>query len=346
MSLFAISPSKFETAQAAAGRISARSKGRASSGVDPADLADMTVYGAAKIAAGVVNLAQWTGEMVKVFGEAMRPHAEALYKAAKDHIAAGNKASPAGEDIDAARQAHIDSLNPKDFQTASTTAAEAPQARQEAPQETLQSSSPITVYAAMRRILQPRLHLTKERKGRIGWWLAGIAFALFIWPTPWQYDKSGRLSVRTERITGEVQSLGYEGWQTTNSGWAYKRLHHQTASAVIPAPPPPAPQMFLTREEINGIQQDSASLYSGGEMTANYYNGSDKTISAITLTIGIKSRNSNSADVIRDYRMEATSYGSCTPQANCVFTTSQAYPIDASTQTWYVVGIKNATIFH
>ena len=43
---------------AALGRVTARNKGRVSSGIDPADLADMTVYGAAIFAAGVVNLAE------------------------------------------------------------------------------------------------------------------------------------------------------------------------------------------------------------------------------------------------------------------------------------------------
>ena len=56
--------------------------------------------------------------MVHVFGEAVRPYKDALYKAAKDHIAAANTASAAGKDIDAARQKHLDCLDPKDFQTA------------------------------------------------------------------------------------------------------------------------------------------------------------------------------------------------------------------------------------
>ena len=43
---------------AALAHVTARNKGRVSSGVDPAGLADMTVYGAAIFAAGVVNLAE------------------------------------------------------------------------------------------------------------------------------------------------------------------------------------------------------------------------------------------------------------------------------------------------
>lgn len=54
--------------------------------------------------------------------------------------------------------------------------------------------------------------------------LVGIVvflFMWFVWPTPWRYDKlytgrSHRL-VRTHRLTGATQELGFEGWTWVKS---------------------------------------------------------------------------------------------------------------------------------
>ena len=36
---------------------------------------------------------------------------------------------------------------------------------------------------------------------------------LFVWPTPWRYDRVGNTPVRTNRVTGEVEYLNLQGWQ-------------------------------------------------------------------------------------------------------------------------------------
>lgn len=51
-------------------------------------------------------------------------------------------------------------------------------------------------------------------------WAAIIAFAFFIWPTPWKEYKSGSANVRVNRFTGNVQHLGSDGW---DEGGGYGR---------------------------------------------------------------------------------------------------------------------------
>lgn len=71
-----------EQASAARERIKARQKeGRAQSGLDPVDLADHAIIGAEYIAKGTIKLAEWSEQMVKEFGEAIKPHLKAIYDA-------------------------------------------------------------------------------------------------------------------------------------------------------------------------------------------------------------------------------------------------------------------------
>lgn len=50
-----------------------------SSGIDPTLLADYAIVGAAKIAMGIKNFAEWSASMIRQFGEEIRPHLNALY---------------------------------------------------------------------------------------------------------------------------------------------------------------------------------------------------------------------------------------------------------------------------
>lgn len=55
-----------------------------------------------------------------------------------------------------------------------------------------------------------------DRRHRLLAVLGLVAFfylALFVWPTPWRYDRVGRTPVRTNRITGDVEYLNLQGWQ-------------------------------------------------------------------------------------------------------------------------------------
>lgn len=60
--------------EAAIKRIKGRSKGRLTSGVDPHDIKDATIYLATRAAAGAVDAAHWAGHMIDMFGDTIRPH--------------------------------------------------------------------------------------------------------------------------------------------------------------------------------------------------------------------------------------------------------------------------------
>lgn len=65
-------------------RIRARAKeGRLTAGLDPTDLADHAIYGAAKIAKGAVDFGKWSAEMVKDLGDYVKPHLQDIWDAAK-----------------------------------------------------------------------------------------------------------------------------------------------------------------------------------------------------------------------------------------------------------------------
>lgn len=72
-----------EAERAARERIASR-KGRAMSGIPVDDIADYAVIGAAKITRGTVNYSVWAADMVKEFGNDIRPHLKTIYTQAKD----------------------------------------------------------------------------------------------------------------------------------------------------------------------------------------------------------------------------------------------------------------------
>lgn len=79
-----------EQANKARERIRARG-GRLMSGVDPIDLADHAIIGASYIAKGVKGFAEWSGSMVKDFGEAVKPYLKELYDRARELHSANAK---------------------------------------------------------------------------------------------------------------------------------------------------------------------------------------------------------------------------------------------------------------
>lgn len=75
-------------AEEAKQRLSKRGRGRLASGIDPADLADYAVIGAARVAKGAVQFGDWSAQMVKQFGEAIKPHLKDIWTSAHDYIGA------------------------------------------------------------------------------------------------------------------------------------------------------------------------------------------------------------------------------------------------------------------
>ncbi len=74
-----------EQAKAARERIKSRAaKGASRMGADPADAADAIIVGADYIAKGFDKFAEWSGEMLREFGEVIRPHLQAIFDHAKE----------------------------------------------------------------------------------------------------------------------------------------------------------------------------------------------------------------------------------------------------------------------
>lgn len=95
-----------EQADAARARIKKRlSEGRVASGLDPADLADHALVGADILARGVTDFAKWSAEIVKEFGERIRPHlAEVFARATQVRATAAETARAAALEASAERR--------------------------------------------------------------------------------------------------------------------------------------------------------------------------------------------------------------------------------------------------
>jgi hypothetical protein len=66
-------------------RTAGGTSGRLQSGIDPLDLVDMSIIGAMKIGKGAVKFADWSAEMVRDFGEDIRPHLKGMWDQANDY---------------------------------------------------------------------------------------------------------------------------------------------------------------------------------------------------------------------------------------------------------------------
>lgn len=78
-----ISAALDKAAKDAYARIRQRAReGRVMAGLDPVDLADHALFGAAKIAKGAIDFGKWSAEMVKDLGDYVKPHLKAIWDAA------------------------------------------------------------------------------------------------------------------------------------------------------------------------------------------------------------------------------------------------------------------------
>lgn len=83
-------------AESAKARLRARGF-KASAGMDPADLTDHAIIGAAEIARGTRKFGEWSVNMTKIFGDAIRPHLEEIFEASTQKLAeAIGKSRPKG----------------------------------------------------------------------------------------------------------------------------------------------------------------------------------------------------------------------------------------------------------
>jgi len=69
-------------ADSALARIKER-RGRLTAGIDPTELADLSIIGAAKLTRGVVELAKWSEAMIRDVGDWIKPHLDEIRKASE-----------------------------------------------------------------------------------------------------------------------------------------------------------------------------------------------------------------------------------------------------------------------
>ncbi|MFE4569941.1 hypothetical protein [Paenibacillus chitinolyticus] len=82
----------FLEAQEQAAKERLRAKGiQISSGIDPTIAVNYAIIGASKLAKGTIKFADWSAEMVKDFGEAIRPHLGELYEKAQEQLLSSSK---------------------------------------------------------------------------------------------------------------------------------------------------------------------------------------------------------------------------------------------------------------
>lgn len=80
-----ISSALEKAANDAYARIRARAReGKVFAGLDPLDLADHALFGAAKIAKGAVDFGKWSAEMAKDLGDYVKPHLKQIWDAAHE----------------------------------------------------------------------------------------------------------------------------------------------------------------------------------------------------------------------------------------------------------------------
>jgi hypothetical protein len=56
----------------------------------------------------------------------------------------------------------------------------------------------------------------KSKPKHLLWGLLGIAgllWAVYVWPTPWSHYKQGSMNLRVNRFTGKTQHLAPSGWR-------------------------------------------------------------------------------------------------------------------------------------
>ncbi len=97
------------------------------------------------------------------------------------------------------------------------------------------------------------------------------AFATWVWPTVWTYDKLSGRTVRTNRFTGSVQYLTLDGWQSSAKEPPTK-IAQQNVSEATPGDPS-ANQLEAIEGNLGFTGPGNSSF--GGEL----YNGSSKPIS-------------------------------------------------------------------
>lgn len=120
-----------------------------------------------------------------------------------------------------------------------------------------------------------------------------LLVAWFVWPTPYVYDqvtdKSTTTPIRTHRITGKAEQF------YLNHGWVEIGDHTESI---------PAKSANLTDEEVKKLEGNLV-LTNYGWIEANFYNGTDKTVSSVILHLEV-SDSKGANKLSRNYKLSTT----------------------------------------
>lgn len=159
-----------------------------------------------------------------------------------------------------------------------------------------------------------------------------MALGAFVWPTRYRYDhiklNASDLPVRIDRLTGKTEILFPQGWRASGpAGETTDRDQELPAKDVAKLI---GQARFATR---------LAYSSSYDSLEVEVYNGSDWTISEITVLVTVL--NANKSQILsRSYRLSSEYGGNSTPQSSTKFKASLGFEL-APDQTWSV-SITNA----
>lgn len=104
-------------AEAWADKVLAKKRGQVNAGIDPEQFAAHAVKGAALLERGVRDFADWSTQMLKDFGDEIKPHLDQLFRAARDIHEQGKDASEATPEQLQSLTNDFRTLDPEKFST-------------------------------------------------------------------------------------------------------------------------------------------------------------------------------------------------------------------------------------
>lgn len=113
------------------------------------------------------------------------------------------------------------------------------------------------------------------------------AFAYFIWPTPYRYDRLGPTPVRTNRFTGRSEQLTLQGWVAMEEQRKATR-----------------PERSLSYDDLERLKLSRCRYrepFGPPEIKCELYNGTDFEIKSITVRVVVQKKGSQKTVLDRLY---------------------------------------------
>lgn len=150
-------------------------------------------------------------------------------------------------------------------------------------------------------------------------------FLVFVWPTPYQYFKSGSVNLRSNRITGSVQVLRESGWST----------YHPYVEPLAPPTPQDQP---VSAADMSTIESDPKTKiwFDGGSVYVSIHN--PLTAGKITsLTVMVSITKGDAKGSSETYLLKQFDGGGLSPLSDGTFTATYVYPPAPDGFNWEVL---------